>query len=117
MSVKQITVKQAERWLEKLKAQNAQSYKELSKSLRKYQKSEDDHDCYLSVSHLLLPHTDLTKELNVYMEEPNKFVINKPEEEKIKDFMAYVRKNRPKIFQQIIDMIQELSKSSGDNGG
>lgn len=29
--------------------------------------------------------------------------------------MAYIKKNRPEIFERIIKMIQELSKSQGDN--
>lgn len=115
MSVKQISVKQAERWLEKLKNENPQSYKEVSKSLRKYEKNEDDYDCFVKVNHTLLSHAELTKELNNFMEEANKFVINKPEDEKIKDFMAYVKKNRNDIFEKIIQMIQELSKSKGEN--
>jgi hypothetical protein len=49
------------------------------------------------------------------MEEQNKFVINKPEEEKIKDFMAYVKKNHYSAFEKIIAMIQELSKSRGES--
>lgn len=106
MSVKQITVKQAEKWLEKLKSENAQSYKQLSKSLKEYGSKDDDYDCYVKINHTLLAHSDLTKELNVYLEEANKFVINKPEEEKIKDFMAYVKKNHPGAFEKIIAMIQ-----------
>ena len=52
-----------------------QSYKQLSKSLKEYEKKEDDHDCYVKVSHTLLAHSDLTKELNIYMEEVNKLGI------------------------------------------
>lgn len=77
MSIKQITVKQAERWLEKLKNENPQSYKELSKTLRKYEKNDDDYDCFVKINQTLLGHSDLTKELNNFMEEANKFVINK----------------------------------------
>lgn len=90
-----------------------QSYKQLSRSLKEYEKKDDDHDCYVKTSHTLLAHSELTKELNVYMEEANKFVINKNEEDKIKDFMAYVRKNHPSAFDKIIVMIQELSKTKG----
>ena len=90
-----------------------QSYKQLSKSLKDYDKKEDDHDCYVKINHTLLAHSDLTKELNVYMEESNKFVINKPEEDKIKDFMAYVKRNHPAAFEKIIALIQDLSKSRG----
>jgi len=49
------------------------------------------------------------------MEEENKFVINRPEDEKIKQLMEYVKKNRPDIFQRIITMIQELSRTNGQN--
>ena len=113
MSVKQITVKQAEKWLEKLKTENIQSYKQLSRNLKDYEKKNDDHDCFVKLNHILLAHSDLTKELNVYMEGLNKFVINKPEEDKIKDFMAFVKRNHPAAFEKIIAMIQELSKSRG----
>ncbi len=115
MSIKQISVKQAERWLEKLKNENSQSYKELSKSLRKYEKTEDDYECYVKINHTLLAHTELTKELNNFMEDVNKFVVNKPEDEKIKEFLAYVKKNRFDIFSKIIELINDLSKSKGEN--
>jgi hypothetical protein len=40
-------------------------------------------------------------------------VVNRPEDEKIKELMAYFKKNRPDIFEKIIQMIQELSKTKG----
>lgn len=40
--------------------------------------------------------------------------MTKPEDEKLRDFMGYVKKNRPEIFNKIISMIQELSKSKGE---
>jgi hypothetical protein len=57
-----------------------QSYKDITKFLRKYEKTEDEYDCYVKISHTLLAHSELTKELNGYMEEVNKFVVNKPED-------------------------------------
>lgn len=45
------------------------------------------------------------------MEEGNKFIVNRPEEEKIKDFMGYVKKSRPDIFDEIIKLIQDLCKN------
>ena len=111
MNNKQHSVKQAEKWLEKLKNENLQSYKDITKFLRKFEKTEDEFDCYVKISHTLLSHSDLTKELNLYMEEGNKFIVNKPEEEKIKDFMGYVKKSRPDIFDEIIKLIQDLSKN------
>jgi hypothetical protein len=41
MNNKQLSVKQAEKWLEKLKNENLQSYKDITKFLRKYEKTED----------------------------------------------------------------------------
>jgi hypothetical protein len=67
MSLKQMNVKQAEKWLEKLKNENLQSYKDITKFLRKYEKTEDEHDCYVKVSYTLLSHSELTKELNTYL--------------------------------------------------
>lgn len=67
MSVKPISVKQAERWLDKLKTENPQSYKEISRCLRRYEKVEDDFDCFVKVNNVLLPHPELTRELNLYL--------------------------------------------------
>ena len=69
----------------------------------------------MKISHTLLSHAELTKEINVYLEEPNKFVINRPEDEKIKELMGYVKKNRPEVFQRIISLIQDLSRSNGES--
>lgn len=49
------------------------------------------------------------------MEDGNKFVVNRPEDEKIKEFMGYVKKNRADVFDEIIRLIQELSKIKGEN--
>lgn len=49
------------------------------------------------------------------MEEGNKFVVNRPEDEKIKDFMGYVKKNRADVFDEIIRLIQDLGKLKGEN--
>jgi len=50
------------------------------------------------------------------MDEGNKFVIPKPDEEKIKELMSFVKRNRPEIFDKIINLITDLSKSKGENG-
>lgn len=47
------------------------------------------------------------------MDEGNKMVINKPEEEKIKDLMTFMKKSRPEIFTKIINVIQEMSSKTG----
>lgn len=49
------------------------------------------------------------------MEEGNKFVVNRPEDEKIKDFMGYVKRNRADVFDEIIRLIQDLSRQKGEN--
>jgi len=49
------------------------------------------------------------------MDDPNRFIIPKPDEEKIKELMSFVKRNRPEIFDKIIHLIQELSKSKGEN--
>jgi histone deacetylase complex regulatory component SIN3 len=116
MSGKQISVKQAEKWLERLKGENQQSYRELAKVLRRYEKTEDDYDCYVKMSQTISSHPDLTRELNLYLDEPNRFAIPRPVEEKIKELMSFVKRNRPEIFDRIIALITDLSKSKGDNG-
>lgn len=49
------------------------------------------------------------------MEEGNKMVINKPEEEKIKDLMTFMKKSKPEIFTKIINVIQEMSSKVNMN--
>jgi hypothetical protein len=63
----------------------------------------------------LLNHFKLAEELNTYMEEGNKMVINKPEEEKIKDLMTFMKKSKPEIFTKIINVIQEMSSKVNMN--
>lgn len=82
--------------------------------MRKYERTDDEHDCYLKISHTLLAHIELTRELNSFLEDGNKFVVTRGEDEKLREFMNYVRKNRPEMFEQIITMTQELSKSKGE---
>lgn len=71
-----MTVKQAEKWLEKVKNTNGNSFKELNKILKKYEKNADDYDCFVKVNTLLLEHPDLTTEINGYLEDGNKFIVN-----------------------------------------
>lgn len=44
-------------------------------------------------------------------------VVNKSDEEKIKDLMAYTKNSNREIFERIIAMINELSKSKPENSG
>ncbi len=74
--------------------------------MRKYEKTDDEYDCYVKISHTLLSHVELTKEINLFLEDGNKFVVSRPDDEKLKDFMGYVKKSRPEIFNKIINMIQ-----------
>ncbi len=74
-----MTVKQAEKWLEKFKTTNQNSFKELSKILKRYERSSDDYDCFVKINTLLLEHPDLTSEINGFLEDGNKFVVNQSE--------------------------------------
>ena len=55
-----MTVKQAEKWLEKVKTSNPNSFKELSKVLKKYERTSDDYDCFMKMNSLLMDLPDLT---------------------------------------------------------
>lgn len=74
-----MTVKQAEKWLEKVKTTNTNSFKELSKIFKKYERNSNDYECFVKVNTILLEHPDLTSEINNYLEEGNKFVVNQSE--------------------------------------
>lgn len=111
MALKQFNVKHAERWLERLKTENLQSYKDVIKFLRKYEKTDDSYDCYLKVSHTLLSHSDLTRDLNSFLEDGNRFVVNRSEEEKQRDFLTHVQRTKPDVFKRIINMVQKLHEN------
>ena len=52
--MKQLTVKQAEKWLDKIRTTNTNLYKDISKELKKYERSNDSYDCFIKMnSHLL----------------------------------------------------------------
>ncbi len=55
-----MTVKQAEKWLEKVKTTNQNSFKELSKVLKKYERTSDDYDCFMKMNSLLMDLPELT---------------------------------------------------------
>ena len=103
-----MTVKQAEKWLEKVKSANPNSFKELSKIFKKYERNSDDYDCFVKVNHLLLDHPDLTTEINTYLEEGNKFIVNQSEIEKINELVKYIRKVDINSFQEIASYITKL---------
>ena len=56
----------------------------------------------------------MAEELNFFLEDGNKMIINKPEEEKIKELMTFIKKTRPEIFNKLIIIITDMS--SGRNG-
>lgn len=113
--MKPISVKQAQKWLDKLKNQDVQAYKDITKFLRKYEKTEDEYDCFKKLNHTLLNHPKLTDELNTFMEDGNKMIVNRSEEDKIKELMTFMKKNRPEIFSKIIACIQEMSSKANMN--
>ena len=53
---KKLTIKWAECWLNRLRSEDPNAYRKLAKILRKYQKDEDEHECYFKICHLLLGH-------------------------------------------------------------
>lgn len=54
-------MKQAEKWLESLKRENTQTYKELVKVLKKFESTEDEYETYKKMSRILLDHPSLTR--------------------------------------------------------
>jgi hypothetical protein len=83
--------------------------------LRKYEKTEDEYDCFKKLNHTLLSHPKLTDELNTFMEDGNKMIVNRSEEDKIKELMTFMKKNRPEIFSKIITCIQDMSSKANMN--
>lgn len=75
-----------------MKASDQNSFKELSKILKKYEKNSDDYECFIKLNTVLLEHPGLTIDINGYLEEGNKFIINQSEVEKINDLVKYIRK-------------------------
>jgi hypothetical protein len=74
--------------------------------LKKYERNDDEYECHIKINHLLLSTPVLAKEMNCYLEETNKFVINETEEEKITKLMGYVKQYRYEKFREILAMIQ-----------
>ena len=112
--MKTLSVKQAEKWLEKVKTVNPNSYKELSKELKKYEKRNDEYDCFVKMNKTLLSHPDLTQEINNYLDEGNKFVVNIPEVERINTLMKHIKKSRPEIYQQISNAIKNMTSDESE---
>ena len=48
------------------------------------------------------------------MEEANKFVVNRPEGDKIKELLFNIKRLRPDLFGRIIQLINDLSKNKGE---
>lgn len=111
-----MTTKQAEKWLERLKSSNPNAFKEINKALKKYERTNDEHECFIRLNTILLDHTDLTAELNVFLDEGHKFVINRSQVERINDLVKYIKKVDPKAFNEIVKMITSLSnqRSAGE---
>jgi len=63
--VKQITLKQAEKWLDRVKADHPATHKEMSKILKKYEKNDNEYECFLKLSHLMLQAPSLARDINV----------------------------------------------------
>ena len=112
--MKTLSVKQAEKWLQKLKNANPNSYKELSKELKKYEKRNDEYECFVKMNKTLLGHPDLTQEINHYLDEGNKFVVNIPEVERINTLMKHIKKSRPQIYQQISNAIKNMTHDESE---
>lgn len=77
--MKPLTVKVAEKWFDKLKSDNVNAFKDIVKNLKKFEKSNDQFDCFVRLNNILLEYPELTKELNQYLEDANKFIVNKTE--------------------------------------
>lgn len=69
------------------------------------------------MSYQLLQAPALASEINVFLEEGNKFVINEPEGDKIHKLVGYIKQNNREKFQEILAMIQSMSSRRGEDGG
>ena len=77
--MKSLTVKQAEKWFDRLRSNNPAAFKEMLKHLKKFEKSNDQYECFVKMNTILLEYPELTREINVFMEEPNRFIVNRTE--------------------------------------
>ena len=52
--MKSVTTKQAEKWLEKVRSSSPGSFKEINKILKKYERTNDEHECFIKLNTILL---------------------------------------------------------------
>ena len=116
MAAKSMTTKQAEKWLDKVKSANSTSFKEINKVLKRYERTNDEQECYLKLNTILLEHPDLTNDLNNFLDEGHRFVINRSQVERINDLVKYIKKVDPKAFNEIVKMITSLSNQRSASG-
>ena len=112
--MKQLTVKQAEKWLDKIRTTNTNLYKDISKELKKYERSNDSYDCFIKMNSHLLSQPDLTNEINNYMEEGNKFVVDMTEIQRIDTLMKHIKEAKPEIYQKISNKIRNMTRDESD---
>lgn len=115
--MKPMTTKQAEKWLGHVKSSNSGTFKEINKILKKYERTNDEHECFVRLNSILLDHPDLTNEINNFLDEGHRFVINRSQVERINDLVKYIKKVDPRAFNEIVVMITSLSsrRSTTDN--
>ena len=66
--MRSITQNQAVKWLDRLRSKNTNAYNDVIKTLKKYDKNQNEHDCYLALNRTLFKESELSQELNNYLE-------------------------------------------------
>jgi hypothetical protein len=66
--MRSITQNQAVKWLDRLRSKNTNAYNDVIKALKKYDKNQNEHDCYLALNRTLFKESELSQELNNYLE-------------------------------------------------
>lgn len=89
--MRSITQNQAVKWLDRLKGKNQSAYNDVIKALKRYEKNQNEHDCYLALNRTLFKESELTQEINHYLDEENKFSFEITHENKLNAMMKKVK--------------------------
>ena len=105
--------KTAEKLFEKLfdglREQSPQAFRELKGVLVRWERSDNQAECFERMQEILLPFPDTTKSINDYLEEQTRFAVQPSPTNKIEELFKYLRDNHSEYLTKVLVTLQNTT--------
>jgi len=102
-----------EKLFEGLREQSAQAFRELKGVLVRWERSDNQAECFEKMQEILMPYPEITKSINEYLEEQTRFAVHPSPSNKIEELFKYLRDNHGDYLTKVLVTLQNAAIELG----